>query len=103
MKRKAIVVSLMLILVAGLIALASSWHKHFDASEDLKFTSCENHVDSNIDMACDMVDMNNENIQKALCKFGLTVDDLQDNYREKIVNIATERVGMYDEDGKNKL
>ena len=58
---------------------------------------------SNIDMACDMVDMNNENIQKALCKFGLTVDDLQDNYREKIVNIASERLNMYNDSGQNKL
>ena len=53
MSKKSFLVSLILIITVGLTTLAVGWHKYIDASKNPKLISCENHVDSNYDMACD--------------------------------------------------
>ncbi len=53
MSKKSFLVSLILIITVGLATLAVGWHKYIDASKNPKLISCENHVDSNYDMACD--------------------------------------------------
>lgn len=56
---------------------------------------------SNIDMACDMVNMNTKNIEKSLSSLNDAILDLKTGYREKIEKIRLERSGMYDSNGKN--
>lgn len=56
---------------------------------------------SNIDMACDMVNMNTKNIETALEILSTTVLDLKTDYRNKIEQIRSERAQMYDANGKN--
>ena len=58
---------------------------------------------SNTQMAEDMLNYNGENISAALGEFGKSMAYLQDNYRQKIEQIATERQKMYSKDGKNNL
>lgn len=54
MSKKSFLVSLILIITVGLTTLAVGWHKYIDASKNPKLISCENHVDLNYDMACDL-------------------------------------------------
>lgn len=56
---------------------------------------------TNIDMACDMVNMNTPNIEMALGALEAAISDLRTHYREKIKSIAQKRAKLYDEDGKN--
>ncbi len=56
---------------------------------------------SNIDMAKDMLELNNENISIALEKVNLAIIDLKENYKEKITQIQEKRSKMYDKNGKN--
>ena len=56
---------------------------------------------SNTQMAEDMLNYNDKNISKALEEFKKAMTFLQDNYREKIEQIAEERKKMYSKDGKN--
>lgn len=53
MKRKSFIVSLILIFTVGITTLAVGWHKFITASRDPNLIACENHVDSDFDMACD--------------------------------------------------
>ena len=56
---------------------------------------------SNIDMADDMVTMNEKNISKALLALQESLVGLKTNYKERISDISIERRYMYDKDGKN--
>lgn len=56
---------------------------------------------SNIDMACDMVELNKENIEMALNIVNNSVLDLKEDYRVKIAQIRENRSKMYDKNGKN--
>lgn len=56
---------------------------------------------SNINMACDMVELNNKNIDNALELLNQALQDLQTNYKEQIINIRDCRTKMYDNHGKN--
>lgn len=56
---------------------------------------------SNVDMACDMIDMNRQNIEKALALVDSSVKNLNENYRQKIEDIKVQRSNMYNENGKN--
>ncbi len=57
---------------------------------------------SNLEMANDMVTLNNENIRDALALFINNVQDLlNSNYKEKIEEIKNYRAEMYNSDGKN--
>ena len=56
---------------------------------------------SNTQMAEDMLLYNRENINFALDSLKKTCENLKENYREKIENIAKEREKMYSKDGKN--
>lgn len=58
---------------------------------------------SNTNMAEDMLNFNEKNISKALEFFGRALVSLQDNYKEKIEQIAVERKKMYSSDGKNNF
>ena len=58
---------------------------------------------SNTQMAEDMLNYNDGNISKALGEFGKAMVFLQNNYREKIEQIAREREKMYSPDGKNVM
>ena len=53
MKRKSFIVSLILIFTVGITTLAVGWHKFITASRNPNLIACENHVDSDFDMACD--------------------------------------------------
>lgn len=58
---------------------------------------------SSIDMACDMVNMNAENIEKAILKLYSSVGELtHGEYRKEIEEIKSQRDNMY-KDGKNVL
>ena len=58
---------------------------------------------SSEEMACDMVEKNSENIQKAILKLYANIGGLiKDNYPEKIHEIKLEREKMY-KDGVNVL
>ncbi len=58
---------------------------------------------SSIDMACDMVNMNAENIEKAILKLYSSVGELtHGEYRKEIEEIKSQRDKMY-KDGKNVL
>ena len=56
---------------------------------------------SNTQMADDMLNYNGENISKALGIFGDSMKYIQDDYKNKIEQIAKEREKMYSKDGKN--
>ena len=56
---------------------------------------------SNVQMAEDMLNYNDNNISKALSIFNTAMDNLQTDYRLKIEKIADERQKMYSKDGKN--
>lgn len=59
---------------------------------------------SNTVMAKDMIDYNNENIQKAYEAFEKAIDYLQKNdYVKKISELRQDRSAMYSKDGKNIL
>lgn len=58
MKKKSYVVSLILIITVGITTLAVGWHEYFNASKNHKLISCDNHIDSNYDMACDLCGQN---------------------------------------------
>ena len=54
MKNKAIITSLIIIMV-GIIALGIGWHKIFDASATKpNLIECKGHIDKNQDMSCDI-------------------------------------------------
>ena len=54
MKNKAIITSLIIIMV-GIIALGIGWHKIFDASATKpNLIECKSHIDKNQDMSCDI-------------------------------------------------
>ncbi len=57
---------------------------------------------SNIDMATDMIELNNDNIKEALRRLADNADDLLDNnYSDSIKYIKDFRSAMYNADGKN--
>lgn len=56
---------------------------------------------SNVDMACDMVEMNTKNITSAINNLNLSLADLEKDYLEKIKHIRELRLNMYDKNGKN--
>lgn len=57
---------------------------------------------SNLEMASDMIELNNENIRHALNLLITTAQDLLDsNYNEKIKKIRNFREKMYNSEGKN--
>lgn len=58
---------------------------------------------SNVDMACDMVELNKKNIDNALELLNQSIQDLEDNYKEQIITIRENRANMYDVNGKNVL
>ena len=58
---------------------------------------------SNVQMAEDMLNYNGENMSKALGLLGEAMENLQDDYLEKIKKISSEREKMYSIDGKNIL
>ena len=58
---------------------------------------------SNTQMAEDMLNYNGGNISKALGIFGDSMKYIQDDYKNKIEQIAKEREKMYSKDGKNIL
>lgn len=58
MKKKSYIVSLILIITVGITTLAVGWHEYFSASKKHKLISCDNHIDSNYDMACDLCGQN---------------------------------------------
>ena len=56
MKNKAIITSLIIIMV-GIIALGIGWHKIFDASATkLNLIESKAYIDQNLDILCDMCD-----------------------------------------------
>ena len=58
---------------------------------------------SSINMACDMVNLNHKNIEKALLKLYSSVGELtHGDYRKETEKIRSEREKMYS-DGKNIL
>lgn len=58
---------------------------------------------SSVDMACDMVEMNSANIEKAILKLYSSLGEItHGDYREKITQIKSERDKMY-KDGVNIL
>ena len=58
---------------------------------------------TNTQLAEDMLDYNGKNISIALGLLGEAMENLQDNYREKIDKIAKNREKMYSKNGKNIL
>lgn len=56
---------------------------------------------SNVDMACDMVNLNTKNIEKSLNLLNEAILDLKTDYCAKIEKIRLERANMYDSNGKN--
>ena len=56
---------------------------------------------SNVDMACDMVNMNTINIKNAIDELSSSINDLKNGYRENIEEIRIERSKLYDLNGKN--
>ena len=58
---------------------------------------------SNVDMACDMVWLNKQNIDNALELLNQAIQDLENNYKEQITIIRENRTKMYDKNGKNNL
>lgn len=58
MKRNSFIVSLILIFTVGITTLAVGWHKFITASRNPNLIVCENHVDLDFDMACDLCGQN---------------------------------------------
>lgn len=58
---------------------------------------------SNIDMANDMIELNNKNINNALENLYQALGDLKFDYKEQITKIRANRTIMYDKNGKNTL
>ena len=58
MKRNSFIVSLILIFTVGITTLAVGWHKFITASKNPNLIVCENHVDLDFDMACDLCGQN---------------------------------------------
>ena len=56
---------------------------------------------SNVDMALDMINLNNKNIHNALELLNQALQDLEHNYKKQIINIRDNRTKMYDINGKN--
>lgn len=57
---------------------------------------------SDLNLACDMLHFNKENIEKAQKAFEQELHDLKtDNYHEKIAEIQKQRRALYSKDGKN--
>lgn len=53
MKKRAILISLISIIVMGLILLAFNWHNKKYVSDNSNLISCDTHIDSNHDLICD--------------------------------------------------
>jgi len=58
---------------------------------------------SNVDMAEDMILMNNKNIKTSLAEVEQAIKYLKTDYKEKITQIRSSRAKMYDKNGKNIL
>lgn len=58
---------------------------------------------SNVDMATDMINLNNKNIHNALEALNQALQDLENNYNAQIIDIRKNRTKMYDKNGKNSL
>ena len=56
---------------------------------------------SNVDMAEDMIELNNKNITNAVEKLYKSVENLQTDYKKQIIKISKNRAKMYDKNGKN--
>ncbi|MBQ3311936.1 prephenate dehydrogenase/arogenate dehydrogenase family protein [bacterium] len=59
---------------------------------------------SNVEMADDMINLNNKNIQEAILRLYASVGDLiKNDYRYEICDIREQRSKMYDQNGKNVI